>query len=65
MTRYWANSAATRKNRPLTTGYDNETAARDQAVFLATTYGGVAKVVSNEGDYGTHIASYSVKRGWF
>lgn len=61
MTRYFANSAATRKNRPLTTGMDTEADARAQAQFLADTYGGVAQVSSNKGEL---IAKYSAKRGW-
>ena len=61
MTRYFANSAATRKNRALTTGMDCEADARAQAEFLANTYGGVAMVSTNAGDL---IAKYSVYRGW-
>lgn len=61
MTRYFAISAATRKNRPLTTGFDTESDARAQAVFLAETYGGVAKVTTNKGDL---VAQYSASRGW-
>jgi hypothetical protein len=61
MTRYFANSAATRKNRPLTTGMETEAEARAQAKFLADTYGGVAMVSTNKGDL---IAKYSAKRGW-
>jgi hypothetical protein len=61
MTRYFATSAATRKNRPLTTGFETETAARAHAEFLANTYGGVAKVSTAE----AVIAQYSAKRGWF
>lgn len=61
MTRYFANSAATRKNRPLTAGMDCEADARTQAEFLANTYGGVAVVSTNAGDL---IAKYSAHRGW-
>jgi len=48
MTRYFANSAATRKNRPLTTGYATEADSRAQAEFLAG-YGGIVMVTTNEG----------------
>ena len=61
MTRYFANSAATRKNAPLRTGMDTEAEARAQAEFLANTYGGVAKVSTNAGDL---IAKFSAARGW-
>lgn len=61
MTRYFANSAATRKNNPLRTGFDIEADARAQAEFLALTYGGVAQVSNNSGDL---IAKFSAKRGW-
>ena len=61
MTRYFANSAATRKNRPLTTGMDNEAEARARAEFLAETYGGVARVSNNHGEL---LGKFSVKRGW-
>jgi hypothetical protein len=61
MTRYFANSAATRKNRPLTTGMDTEAAARQQAEFLANTYGGVAQVSNNSG---VLLGKFSAKRGW-
>ena len=60
MTRYFANSAATRKNRPLTTGYETEADARAQAEFLAG-YGGVAIVSTNKGDM---LGKFSVARGW-
>ena len=60
MTRYFANSAATRKNRPLTTGYETEAAARAQAEFLAG-YGGVAIVSTNKGDM---LGNFSVAKGW-
>ena len=62
-TRYFANSAATRKNRPLATGFETEADARAQAVFLAETYGGVAIVSVNNAD-APMIAKYSAKRGW-
>ena len=61
MTRYFANSAATRKNRPLATGFDTEAGARDQAEFLAMTYGGVARVSTNTGEA---VAQFSAKKGW-
>jgi len=61
MTRYFANSAATRKNRSLATGFDTEMAARDQAEFLANTYGGVAKVSTNKGEA---KGAFSAKKGW-
>jgi hypothetical protein len=61
MTRYFAFSAATRKNRPLTSGFDTEAAARAQAEFLAKTYGGVAKVADNSG---TLLGKFSEARGW-
>lgn len=61
MTRYFANSAATRKNRPLSTGFDTEEAARLQAEFLANTYGGVARVSTNEG---VELGRFSAARGW-
>ena len=65
MTRYFANSAATRKNRPLTAGFDFEQDARAQAEFLANTYGGTAMVTAfPEGGDVTLIAKYSAKRGW-
>ena len=60
MTRYFANSAATRKNRPLTTGYETEDDARAQAEFLAG-YGGVAIVSTNKGDL---LGKFSVAKGW-
>lgn len=60
MTRYFANSAATRKNRPLTTGYETEADARAQAEFLAG-YGGVAIVSTNKGDL---LGKFSVAKGW-
>lgn len=60
MTRYFANSAATRKNRPLTTGYETEADARAQAEFLAG-YGGVAIVSTNKGDM---LGKFSVAKGW-
>jgi hypothetical protein len=49
MTRYFANSAATRKNRPLTTGMETEVEARAQAKFLADTYGGVLDGFDQQG----------------
>ena len=61
MTRYFANSAATRKHRSLSTGYATEAEARDQAEFLANTYGGVAIVSTNEGKI---CGKYSARRGW-
>jgi len=61
MIRYFATSPATRKNRPLTTGLDNEADARAQAEFLATGYGGVATVSTNEGAL---IGKFSAARGW-
>ena len=61
-TRYNATSAATRKNRPLHTGFETETEAREHAVFLAENYGGVAKVNTNNADAPV-IAKYSAKRG--
>jgi hypothetical protein len=64
MIRYFANSAATRKNRPLTTGFETEADARAQAEFLAKTYGGVAKVSSVEGQDVEMIAKFSAKKGW-
>lgn len=60
MTRYFAISAATRKHRALTSGFDTESAARDQAEFLAG-YGGIAMVTTNKGDL---IAKFSVAKGW-
>jgi len=60
MIRYFANSAATRKNRPLTSGYDTEASARKQAEFLAE-YGGVAIVSTNKGEL---IGKFSIARGW-
>ena len=60
MTRYFANSAATRKNRPLTTGYETEADARAQAEFLAG-YGGIAIVSTNKGDL---LGKFSVAKGW-
>jgi len=62
-TRYNATSAATRKNRPLHTGFETEAEARGHAVFLAETYGGVAKVNTNNPDAPV-IAKYSANRGW-
>ena len=61
MTRYFAGSAATRKNAPLRTGYTDIDAAKAQAAFLAETYGGVGKVTDNAGAL---VAKYSAKRGW-
>ena len=60
MTRYFANSAATRKNRPLTTGFATESDARAQAEFLAG-YGGVVMVTTNEG---VLVGKFSASRGW-
>jgi hypothetical protein len=59
MTRYFATSAATRKNAPLTTGFDTVEAAKDHAEFLSE-YGGIAKVSTN----GAVVAKFSIKRGW-
>jgi hypothetical protein len=69
MITYQATSAATRKNRPIGSGFDTEAQARAQAEFLADTYGGVAKVAKWEGEAigaGTisEIAKYSTARGW-
>jgi hypothetical protein len=61
MTRYDATSAATRKNRPLSTGFDTLEAAKAQALFLASTYGGVAKVTT-DGD--KVVAKFSLSKGW-
>ena len=61
MTRYFANSAATRRHRALTTGYETEAEARAQAEFLADTYGGVAVVGTNTGIV---CGKYSARRGW-
>ena len=61
MTRYFANSAATRKHAPLRTGMETEEEARAQAEFLAKNYGGVAKVSTNTGEV---IAKFSAARGW-
>jgi hypothetical protein len=63
MTKYFANSAATRKNRPLTSGFDTEAEARAHAEFLANTYGGVAKVSTNDPD-SDFLIKYSANRGW-
>jgi len=60
MTRFQASSAATRKNRPLSTGFETEAEARSHAEFLADTYGGVAKVTTSV----EVVAKYSTKRGW-
>jgi hypothetical protein len=57
--RYQVISAATRKHRPLSTGYDSLDAARHQAEFLAE-YGGVAKIVTTTGV----IAKFSLSKGW-
>lgn len=62
MTRYFAYSDATKKNRPLSSGYDTEAEAMKQAEFLANTYGGVAKVNANYLD--APVKKFSVKRGW-
>lgn len=64
-TRWFANSAATKKNRPLTTGFESEKEARAQAEFLANTYGGVAKVTEVTNGDCALIGSFSAKRGWF
>ena len=62
--RYFATSAATRKRRPLTSGMDSVNQAREQAKFLADTYGGIGIVTSVGGDQVCLIAKYSTKRGW-
>lgn len=69
MIAYYATSAATKTNRPIGSGFDTEAQARAQAVFLADTYGGVAKVTRFEGEtYGNGelnlVAKYSAARGW-
>jgi hypothetical protein len=69
MTAYFATSAATRKHRPIGSGFDTEAKARAQAEFLADTYGGVASVTKREGEIIgactiSQIAKYSAKRGW-
>ena len=61
MIRYSANSAATRRHRPLDTGFETEAEARAQAEFLAETYGGVAMVGTNTG---LVCGKYSARRGW-
>ena len=60
MTRYFAISAATRKHRALTTGFETEADARAQAEFLAG-YGGVAMVTTNNGDL---LGKVSAAKGW-
>lgn len=49
------------KNR-LSTGWLVEAEARDHAVWLAETYGGVSKVTTNQLD--GPVSRYSVRRGW-
>lgn len=42
-------------------GYETEAEARAQCEFLASTYGGVAKLTNNREGL---LAKYSAKRGW-
>jgi hypothetical protein len=61
MTRYYANRVTRDKNAPISTGFDTADAAKAQAVFLATTYGGVAYASTNTGEM---LGRYSARRGW-
>jgi len=60
MTRYFANHKVN-KNQ-ISSGFDTLEEAKEQAEFLAETYGGVAKASANVMD--ATIYKYSAAKGW-
>lgn len=60
MTRYFTTNNKV-SNTQLTSGFEDEAAAKSQAEFLADTYGGTSSVTTNEG---LLLGKYSVAKGW-